>query len=173
MYDISQRSEAIRELQRYLRTIEGGRSEPSQVTVDGVYGDSTRRAVREQQARAGLPVTGITDRRTWDEIYLEYLAVISAAPLPLYFFPLSPDVYSILPGSGGAPVRFLKLILSELTQYYDFAPIPDSDIYDSETEAAIRYFQRINGLGETGEADIETRNRLVSEYNRIITRYSG
>ncbi|MBR5453448.1 MAG: peptidoglycan-binding protein [Clostridia bacterium] len=173
MYDISQKSEAVRELQRYLRTIEGGGTEPSSVTVDGVYGDSTRRAVREQQARAGLPVTGITDRRTWDMIYLEYLDVINSAPTPLFAFPLSPPVYSILPGSGGAPVRFLKLILAELTQYYGFAPIPDSDVYDTETEAAIRYFQSLNGLRETGEADLDTRNRLVSEYNRIITRYTG
>lgn len=173
MYDISQKNEAIRELQKYLRTIEGGRTEPSSVTVDGIYGDNTRRAVREYQARAGMPITGITDRKTWDGIYLEHLRVLDSAPIGLFVFPLFPANYSILPGSGGAPVRFLKLILAELTQYYDFAPIPDSDIYDKETEDAVRFFQSINGLDVTGALDNETRNRLVSEYNRIIARYNG
>ena len=51
------------------------------VTADGIYGESTRRAVEEFQKVFGLPVTGIVDYRTWYRISEIYVAVTRIAEL--------------------------------------------------------------------------------------------
>lgn len=59
-----ERGAAISELQRNLnaQAVQEGRQPP--LTVDGVYGRDTRRAVENFQLWNGLPTTGIADRET-------------------------------------------------------------------------------------------------------------
>ena len=52
--------EAVNELQDLLNRI------GALLTVDGDFGEATERAVKEAQALARLPVTGIADLPTWD-----------------------------------------------------------------------------------------------------------
>lgn len=44
-----------------------------------------------------------------------------------------------------------------------------SGVYDSETEEAVRAFQRVYGLAETGEIDGSTWNKIVSVYRSYIS----
>jgi len=45
------------------------------LTVDGIYGNTTRAAVLAAQRRFGLPETGTVDPLTWDEIYDQYAGI--------------------------------------------------------------------------------------------------
>ena len=75
IYNIDKRSEAIKEIQRYLLAISYIDDPPylSHISIDGIYGDSTRNAVSDFQKRYGLGVTGEVDLQTWLLLYLKYL----------------------------------------------------------------------------------------------------
>lgn len=45
------------------------------VTVDGIYGPSTRTAVLAAQRRFAIPETGVTDTRTWNAIYDQFSGI--------------------------------------------------------------------------------------------------
>lgn len=47
----------------------------SPVTIDGVYGQTTRAAVLAAQRRFGLPETGTVGAQTWDAIYNQYAGI--------------------------------------------------------------------------------------------------
>ena len=46
-----------------------------QVGVDGTFGRLTREAVETFQRQQGIPVTGVADERTWEQIYRAYAGV--------------------------------------------------------------------------------------------------
>ena len=65
------RGESVRTLQEYLNAL-SVYAGVFPVDVTGVYGVSTARSVSGFQRRFGLPVTGETDKETWDEIAAKY-----------------------------------------------------------------------------------------------------
>lgn len=60
--------EDVRRVQIRLMTLAG--EDPSR-GGDGWYGPRTATGVRQFQARNGLPVTGVVDRRTWDALFAQ------------------------------------------------------------------------------------------------------
>lgn len=71
----------VRQLQEQLARISRAYPAIPSVTADGIYGSSTRDAVRQFQSVFGLPATGIVDYRTWYEISAIYVAVSRIAEL--------------------------------------------------------------------------------------------
>ena len=49
-------------------------------------------------------------------------------------------------------------------------PPPEDGIFDTATRDALRAYQQISGLPSTGRADLETWNRLFSDYRRSLER---
>lgn len=72
------RGEDVRILQEYLNVLTAY-SGIFPVDVTGVYGVSTARSVSGFQRRFSLPVTGETDKQTWDEIAAKYRELLSEA----------------------------------------------------------------------------------------------
>ena len=62
----------IRSLQTMLRVIALDDPTIPLIVPDGIYGQTTLRAVTAFQRRENLPLTGITDQRTWDAIVRSY-----------------------------------------------------------------------------------------------------
>ncbi len=163
--------DAISNLQRYLREL--SYSETAQNPVDGIFDTATRDALTDFQRAAGLPATGIADKRTWDTLFEEYLEAteLSRGRKGLYFFPQTPVGYEVAPGDTLTLVRIIQLLLLELKVTYDiFEDVVESGTYDVATEQAIRDFQRINRLPETGRVDERTWNRIVREYGNLYIR---
>ena len=73
MYDIKNPENAVRMTQSFLLEISYVDEEIPHVSVDGIYGERTRRAVRIFQRKKGLPESGRTDRETWNALYDAYL----------------------------------------------------------------------------------------------------
>lgn len=107
--------------------------------LDGVYGEETREAVMAFQQDMGLEPTGIADVRTQ--------VVLSAARYRRLRY-----------GSTGDDVRELQTRLTTLGYYKGKI----SGNYLEATRAAVRSFQKANGIEETGEADPETQEALYS-----------
>lgn len=163
--DTAVRTELLQEMLRYLAYI-GGDYE-SAVTVTGVYNAETEEAVRRYQEERKLPVTGIVDAATWNAIANEYRREREIRK-PVYMRVIPNDAaYATAFGERSDEVLILQIMLNALRINYDYPAVPLSGIYGAQTRDAVRAFQSINGLSDTGIADRETWGRIVWEYNRL------
>ena len=89
-------------------------------------------------------------------------------PMGIYPFPDIED-YEIRRGEQYGLVAIIQIMLDVLRLYYDtFGAVTLGGYYDAATENAIKEFQRINGIPETGRVDALTWNRLAEEYNLAL-----
>lgn len=79
--DIGATGSKVSQIQEQLNTIAGAYPAVPTVTVDGIYGDETKNAVRVFQGIFGLEQTGIVDYPTWYKIQEIYVAVSRIAEL--------------------------------------------------------------------------------------------
>ncbi len=78
---IGSRGQKVRQLQEQLNAISNNYPAIPKVNVDGIYGNLTAESVRRFQSVFGLPVTGVTDYRTWYKISQIYVGVSGIAEL--------------------------------------------------------------------------------------------
>ena len=168
--------EAIQNLQRYLYQLSFTDPLIPPVPVDGVYGENTKRAVRAFRQTRNLPPGDQVDRETWDLIYLAHLESLEGTGRtePLYLFPRHPETYSVGLGDEGLIISAIRYLLRELMINYggDFEDIPLVGTYDTVTESAVKRFQKLHGLPETGRVDRVTWNRLVTAQMPEAISYS-
>lgn len=155
----------VRSLQTMLRVL--AEDDPSLPTVvpDGIYGLTTMNAVTAFQRRQGLPLTGIVDQITWEEIVGAYeialIRVGKAQPIEILL-----DPGQILKsGERGPYIHLAQAMLTQLSQ--DHASIPEpgnSGMIDEQTISAISAFQLLAGLPVTGEIDRNTWKHLVLQF---------
>lgn len=107
--------------------------------VTGRYGEATKTAVEDFQRDFALAVTGMADKATQEAIY-----AADYRPLRL--------------GCVGEDVRQAQIRLMALGYYTGKI----SGRYLPATQEAIRLFQTANALPITGEADVQTLERLFS-----------
>ena len=94
-------------------------------SMDGIFGSNTAAAVRAFQQANGLDADGIVGRRTWYKLNN-----------------LTPQASTLRRGSFGAEVRYLQQKL-----YSKLYPVGTIDgIFGTNTENAVKEFQRENGL---------------------------
>lgn len=79
--DIGSSGQKVYQLQEQLNTIATAYPAIPTVTVDGIYGEGTKNAVRKFQSVFGLPATGVVDYATWFKVSEIYVAVSRIAEL--------------------------------------------------------------------------------------------
>lgn len=155
----------IRSLQTMLRVI--ARVDPAVTSVvpDGIYGENTVRSVRSFQSCHGLPVTGETDNGTWNQIVDAYnlckSSVLPVMPLQIRWDPMQ----VIRPGERNLFLYLMQGMLMALGSVYD--PIPDVEatgIFDTATQAAVRWLQERSDLPESGLIDQQVWEYLCGLY---------
>ena len=168
-------TQAIYNLQRYLRQL--SRFDPAipPVDEDGVFGEETRASLSAFQQRYGLPITGTADPETWAKLFNEYLASVEAhtRPAPVYLFPRFPTDYSIGRGDENLLVAIVQYLLREITTLYgrDNAELPLDGVFGEVTEQAVKDFQTVNRLPPDGRVDRITWNRLAESQIRAVNEY--
>lgn len=155
----------IRSLQTMLRVIAENDSAHERIIPDGIYGPETVSAVSTFQRIHGLPVTGVTDNRTWDtivDIYEEALIEqVEAQPLLVI---LNPGQV-IRKGERHPHLYLVQAMLTVLAEVYESIGKPSaSGILDDATADALSSFQALNGLPMTGHLDKHTWRHLVLQY---------
>ncbi len=166
LYAITDRSAALRLLQQYLLEISYATTGLPHISIDGVSGEETTRAIRLFQEQNNLPVTGEADYRTWQEIFRHhtYVKTIRTANPTL----LSPDSLPLSPRSEGSDVYLLQIMLAALCDKYSTLPcIRANGRYDPETQYAVRMYQGYHGMPPSGIVDLPTWEALAEEYGRI------
>ena len=160
----------IRSLQTMLRVL--AEDDPKHATVipDGIYGPETAGAVSRFQRIHGLPVTGVTDQATWEEItarFDEALIRVDEA-WPVYIL-LDPEQV-IRRGEAHPHLHLVQAMLTVLSDAYDSIPAPGkSGILDEATADSLGEFQRLNGLPMTGHLDKRTWKHLALHYPLAAT----
>ena len=123
-------------------------------SINGIFGAQTERAVKQFQRVLGLQEDGIVGPRTW-------------AFLMPFVYESDPDV--LRRGSRGDMVRRLQNGL--IRAGYDIGTNVDG-LFGTRTQAAVRAFQRGQGLPETGVVDFNTWLALAPylDSNSILLR---
>jgi len=155
----------IRSLQTMLRVLaEDDPNHPS-VIPDGIYGPETAAAVSRFQRLHGLPVTGVADQTTWEEIVLQYdealIRVDEAWPVHIILEPGQ----LIRRGEEHPHLHLVQAMLTVLSNAYDSIPAPGkSGILDEATADSLGGFQQLSGLPMTGQLDKRTWKHLALQY---------
>ena len=158
-------SQPVRSLQTMLRTLAEYDNRYQTVVPDGVYSPQTMSAVTQFQQNHGLPATGVTDERTWDEIVRRYepalIFVDEAQPVEII---LNPN--EVLQSGDSSPYLYVaQALLLVLSQTYGSIGEPSmSGILDIPTADSISSFQSLIGLPETGDLDKHTWKHLALHF---------
>lgn len=160
----------IRSLQTMLQVIAAAAGQECTLIPDGIYGPETMQTVAAFQRAHGLPVTGITDRLTWDAIAAAYdpaLAEVDAAP------PLSaiwnPNE-TVRAGESHPNVGLAQSMLGTLSQQYQSVAEPTrSGRLDERTADSLSSFQQLHSLPQTRQLDRKTWDALTRQYPLAAT----
>ena len=119
------------------------------------------------QRRFGLNPDGVVGPLTWARLYEVYRRIRNTTPLP------PPD--SGIPGFPGTPlavgtrnenVRLMQSYLNVIARANPSIEILVVDgIFGPRTQGAVREFQRLFGLPQTGIIDRDTWYSIVDEFN--------
>ena len=155
----------VRSVQTMLRAISRANPEIPPVIPDGVYGESTMRAVTALQRYAGLPATGVVDHATWDEIVRMYEQTSEELLPPQCLAPAVSPGQCIEPGEENLHVYLVEAMFRALGQIYDNVPVVSvNGINDEKCADAIKWLQQMSGLRETGVMDRCTWRYLTGLY---------
>ena len=158
-------AQPIRSLQTMLRVIQEDAGHTDSIVPDGIYGSGTMRAVSDFQRRHGLPVTGITDQATWDQVVVEYAPALvrvgAAQPLQLI---LNPGQV-IKRGQSHPYLYLIQSMLVAIAEAYGSVSAPQiTGVLDLPTTESISSFQYLSQLPQTGEVDKITWKHLALQY---------
>lgn len=165
LYTEAQKQEHIEEILGLLYQIALRDSRIPIVLPSKVFNEDAALAVRAYQDAYGLPVTGEIDDVTWNSIVETYHRLMDEA-VPLVLFPAGQ--FALQPGSGGDLVKLVQVLLNFAANRFDnLRSVEVNGQYDEPTTEAVRQFQEIASLPQTGVMDRETWNRLAALINRV------
>lgn len=155
----------VRSLQTMLRVIAEDDQRHPTVVPDGIYGPTTMNAVSAFQRRYAIPVTGIADQNTWEQIVKVYepalIRVDKAEPIEIIMDP--GEVFRL--GDSNPYIYLLQSILIQLSNDHPSINRPEHNgTLDAQTADAILAFQILAGLPATGELDKITWKNLSRQF---------
>lgn len=155
----------IRNLQTMLRSICKAEGYPESVIPDGIYGRATTAAVAAFQKAHALPVTGIADRETWEEIVQCYDAdMVELQPAQAIQTDLPADV-PLTRGCRHHCLFLAQCMLREIADHYHCTCAPEiNGVLDDATISALEGFQKTCALPATGSLDKQTWKQLALHY---------
>lgn len=163
MYDTSDREAAIRAVQRFLLELHYFDSTIPFITIDGIYGDSTRAAVRAYQRLRGLPETGEVDYETFRPLYADYARALRARTGTAIVPPDTP--LPIKTGAVGDGVLTVQRLMNKLAERYSLTPRTDeSGVYSYASGITANALRRIYRLPEDGTVTAEFFDKMVRDY---------
>lgn len=155
----------VRSLQTMLRVLAEDDNTLPTVVPDGIYGPTTMQAVSTFQRKYGLPVTGIVNQQTWNELVNIYepalIRIGKAQPIEIIFEP--GQVFR--KGDSSPYIYLLQAMLTQLSNDHITIERPgNSGVIDNPTSLSLQGFQKLAGLEETGELDRITWKHLVHQF---------
>ena len=169
------RGSAVFTLQRQLNRIAKDYPFLGKLTVDGIFGARMADTVKRFQKQFSLTADGVVGRQTWYKISYIYVSVKDLAELTSEGETSSGTLSdgswggsTLRQGSTGSAVEQLQFWLNTLAQYDAGIPSTAVDgVFGSRTSAAVRAFQRREGLTADGVVGRTTWTTLYNEFRSI------
>ena len=169
------RGSAVFTLQRQLNRIAKDYPFLGKLTVDGIFGARMADTVKRFQKQFSLTADGVVGRQTWYKISYIYVSVKDLAELTSEGETSSGTLSdgswggtTLRQGSTGSAVEQLQFWLNTLAQYDASIPSTAVDgVFGSRTAAAVRAFQRREGLTVDGVVGRTTWTTLYNEFRSI------
>lgn len=162
IYDITDKANAIREVQKFLLELSYLSEEMPALSVDGIYGKETEAAVRLFQKKNGLSPTGKTDYATWQLLHRSYKKAREERATESELIPH--NAFPMRLGDSGSHVRILQSAIDEI--------LPDSTptdgFYGRKTEEAVKKAEKRYGMPGTGVVTRLLWNRLAADYRDAV-----
>lgn len=162
----------IRSLQTMLRVLAEDNPQYESIIPDGIYGPDTIRAVSAFQRNHGLPVTGITDQITWENVVSQYNpAIIRRAEAHPLHIVLNPGQV-IRKGEKHPHIFLIQSMLKVISEVYESISEPSyNGILDEATAESISSFQYLSGLPSSGHLDKITWKHIALQYPLAAEQY--
>ncbi len=160
----------VRSLQYYLNVISYFNPEIPFVQPNGVFNQAVEDQLRAVERFYGLNDDGVVDFRTWLLLSQVYNDIRNNLPegyagqtAALY------PGYNLTPGMRNEDVRQFQTYLRVIGQNIAAIPVIDeaTGYFGAQTENAVRVFQRLYGIAETGVVGAPTWDAVAREYNFI------
>ena len=166
-------SSGVLTLQYYLYYISTFVPTVLPISVDGVFGNETKRSVESFQKTYGLPVTGTVDRLVWERIQNTYFSFLESIDYKFSEGVLLPFPGRILRiGVEGEDVLALQNYLNYISLYYPSIPrISVDGIFGESTAGAVKEFKsRFDIPGDPERVSAQTWNAITDIYDDL---YNG
>ena len=159
-------------IQRELNTISRNYPAIPRVEVDGIFGESTERAVRTFQEIFDLTPDGIVGKATWNRLVFLYVGILRLAELDsvgVNIFGSSLEYPEALRlGDENDQVSTLQYFLSVISEFYETVPsVPITGYFGDLTQQAVIAFQRQAGLVADGVVGRRTWDELYRAYDGV------
>ena len=141
----------VRSLQTMLQVLSNVFPALLTVNPDGIYGETTQKAVRAFQRFSGLPETGIAEQETWNSLASCYLrhapSVLPPEPLRIVLQPGQ----EIAPGEQNLHLFLMQAMMAALAGRFSNANPPEvTGVFDAATKKAVLELQALFGHAQTG-----------------------
>ncbi len=138
--------------------------------ISGTFDPATEEAVKGFQRTYSIPDDGIIDEITYSRIFDVYNAIIISLPDSTFTGSSRPyPGFIISRGFDGEYITNLQRYLTAIASVFSDVPAPGlSGVFDESTEAAVRAFQRLSRLTETGTVDLLTWEAIGDLYEDIF-----
>lgn len=161
--------ESVRQIQVYLYDISRVDRDIPRVNPDGIYGSTTVESVTAFQRKYGLNPDGRVDYATFRKLSSEHekAEIILSAPKEISpFDQILKDGVTKL-GDKSELIMIVKIMLKALGVSYPYGEeLSGDNVFDADTERAVREFQFIHGLPSNGIINKETWNHLALAYEK-------
>ena len=153
-------------VQYYLATVADFNPKIPPLTQNGVFDASTLDAVKTFQREYSLPATGEVDEETWNRLASVYLGAISSVDNGLSAQQFPGVLISI--GSSGEDVERVQMFLNTVSDVYTEIPkVTQEGVFGVDTQNAVRIFQGLFGITQSGIVGPATWELLAEKYNEI------
>lgn len=153
-------------LQYFLSVVGAYYNAVTPVDITGTFDSATESSVKSFQQVFGLPVTGVVDRATWNDLHRAYVGIVENVPINIesenaVLFPGT----NLVEGMTNEYVRVLQEFLSFIHQTYpDIPDVSATGYFGPITRNAVTAFQRRFGINPTGSVGAETWNAISDVY---------
>lgn len=159
--DIMKAANPILELQFDLNDIAMNNPDIPSVIPSGIFDQQTQYAISEFQRIFNLPVTGKADYETWNAIRKEHSMAIHNINTPGSVFCFPQNLKQCKMGDECYTIYVLQILLNYFhNKYKNYPDVKLTGIFDEQTEAGVRQFQKCSNIPVTGIVDRQTWNTL-------------
>ena len=145
--------------------------------ITGFFGEETENAVKAFQQQFQLPVTGVVDAATWYDMYNAFMGIANTVFLKNEVFAIQVLPYGGEPlklGSQGDSVSVLQQYLNALSlAQLQIDPVQVTGTFDQDTENAVKEYQKLAELPETGIVDQTVWNSITNSYQNLLSEFTS